>query len=76
MADKKTFEKSMSELEGLVRQLESGNITLDDSLGAFENGIKLTRECDTLLNEAKGKVEKLIKDSTGTMVAEQFEAKE
>lgn len=76
MADKKTFEKSMSELEGLVRQLESGNITLDDSLQAFENGIKLTRECDTLLNEARGKVEKLIKDSAGTMVAEQFEAKE
>lgn len=74
--EKKTFEQSMSELESIVRKIESGNLSLDDSLAAFESGIKLTRECEALLNEAKGKVEKLIKDSGGNVRTETFEPKE
>lgn len=73
---KKTFEASMAELEAVVRQIEGGNLTLDESLASFENGIGLTRECEALLSEAKGKVEKLVRDSTGNSRAEVFEPKE
>jgi len=76
MSEKRTFEQTMSELEGVVRQLEGPNLSLDDSLGAFERGIKLTRECEALLNEAKGKVEKLIRDQAGELKTETFEPKE
>lgn len=76
MIEKRTFEKTMSELETVVRQLESPSLTLDESLTQFERGIALTRECELLLNEAKGKVEKLIRDSAGNLKTETFEPKE
>ena len=63
MADKKPFEQSMQELESVVRKLESGDVSLDDSLAAFEKGIGLIRECEAKLSEAKGKIEKLVKDA-------------
>jgi len=67
------FEQAMEELEGVVRRLEGGKLTLDESLEAFEKGVKLARECEGKLTEAKGKVEKLIKDSQGQMKAEKFD---
>lgn len=76
VADKKTFEQSMAELETVVRQLEGGNVPLEESLSAFERGVGLARECDALLNEAKGRVEKLVKDAAGEWKAEGFEPKE
>lgn len=76
MTEKRTFEKAMTELETVVRQLESSNLTLDESLSQFERGITLTRECEALLSEAKGKVEKLIRDSAGNLKTETFEPKE
>lgn len=75
MAEVKTFEKSMTELEGVVRRLEAGEISLDESLAEFERGIKLVRECESKLDEAKGKIEKLIKDASGDMKAVPFEPK-
>lgn len=76
MAEKKTFEKSLTELEEVVRRLESGELALDDSLLAFEDGMRLARECGAKLSSAKGKVEKLIRDSEGNTKTEKFEAKE
>ena len=73
MARERKFEETMEDLEGVVRQIEGGKLTLDESLTAFEKGVKLSRECEGKLAEAKGKVEKLIKDSEGTMKAEKFE---
>jgi exodeoxyribonuclease VII small subunit len=75
MAEKRKFEQVMEELEGIVRQLEGGSLTLDDSLTAFEKGIKLARECEEKLTEAKGKIEKLIMDSQGNYKTENFEVK-
>jgi len=75
MAEKKIFEKSMSELEGVVRKLETGDVSLDESLSEFEKGIKLVRECEMKLSEAKGKIEKLVKDASGDMKTVEFEAK-
>ena len=51
------FEKSLSRLEEITQQLESGELSLDDSLGMFEEGIKLSRFCEKKLTEAEQKLE-------------------
>lgn len=55
-----SFEKSLTELEGIVDKLEKGQISLDESLVLFEKGIKLVRECNMKLKSAQQKVEQLI----------------
>lgn len=50
------FEKSISELENIVAQLESGDITLDESIKLFERGMKLTNDCRKTLETAKQKI--------------------
>ena len=54
------FEKSLDQLEKLVEEMESGDLSLEASLKAFEKGIKLTRECQTALSQAEQKVQMLI----------------
>ena len=73
MSDKRTFEQSMSDLDAIVKQMEGGSLSLDDSMKAFERGVGLARECDALLSEAKAKVEKLVRDAGGEMKTEPFE---
>lgn len=58
-AKKTTFEEDLKSLEEVVKKLEVGDLTLDDSLKAYETGIKLVRSCEGKLNEAKGKIERL-----------------
>ena len=53
------FEKSLEELEALVAQLESGDLSLDDSLRQFKRGVELTRHCQEVLEKAQQTVEKL-----------------
>lgn len=53
------FEKSISELESIVMQLEKGELSLDDSLKQFEKGITLARKCEETLNNASQKIEML-----------------
>ncbi|OHR86415.1 exodeoxyribonuclease VII small subunit [Pseudomonas sp. HMSC75E02] len=62
MARKKAvdFEQSLAELQTLVECLESGELSLEDSLGAFEQGIRLTRECQAALSQAEQKVQVLL----------------
>lgn len=62
MATRKTpsFEDNLKALELLVGQLESGQLNLDDSMKAFEQGIKITRECQALLETAEQKVQVLM----------------
>lgn len=61
MPKKKTespaFEEALSELEALVERMEGGEMTLEESLGAFERGIALTRICQQALQAAEQKVE-------------------
>jgi len=52
-----SFEESLSELEALVERMESGELSLEESLGAFERGIALTRSCQQALHAAEQKVE-------------------
>lgn len=68
----KTFEDSMTELEGIVTKLEAGDITLDDSLKLFEQGIKLAKNCQKKLDDAEKKVKILTADETGNMKLEDF----
>lgn len=71
--DKGIFEKNLKELEGVVRQLEGGEVTLDEMLALFENGIKLTRECTEALDNAEQKINILMKNRvTGEMEEKPF----
>lgn len=56
------FEKSLAELEKLVEKLESGDLSLDESLNQFKRGVELTRECQQVLEQAQLTVEKLLDD--------------
>ena len=56
------FEESLSNLEALVEAMEEGDLSLEESLKAFEQGIKLTRECQAALDQAEQKVQWLVKD--------------
>ena len=69
-----SFEQALKELETIVRALESGAIALDDSLENFENGIKLIRRCNFLLDNAEKKVKKLTRAETGEIIEEDFKA--
>ncbi|WP_220814672.1 exodeoxyribonuclease VII small subunit [Pseudomonas paralcaligenes] len=63
MARKKAavdFEKSLADLQTLVERLESGELSLEDSLTAFEQGIRLTRDCQASLSQAEQKVQILL----------------
>jgi exodeoxyribonuclease VII small subunit len=55
------LEKSLEDLEALVARLESGDLPLEQALKEFERGVKLTRQCQTALQEAEQKVEILLK---------------
>jgi len=54
------FEGALETLEGLVEQMERGELTLEQSLQCFEQGIRLTRECQKALNEAEQRVDILL----------------
>ncbi len=71
MADLK-FEDSLARLEQIVGALESGNLPLEDSLKAFEEGIALARHCAKYLDEAERRVELLQKDETGLLKTQPF----
>jgi exodeoxyribonuclease VII small subunit len=53
------FEQALKELESLVEQLESGDLTLDQSLAQFKRGVELTRHCQNVLDKAQQLVHKL-----------------
>jgi len=70
----KTFETSLMELEKIVRELEQGDLSLEDSLKLFEDGVKLSRECQERLNQAERRIEVLLQDSDGNPALQSIEA--
>ncbi len=66
------LEKSLANLEKLVEELESGDLPLETAMKKFEDGIKLTRGCQTALKEAEQKVQILLEGTAGEEL-EQFE---
>jgi exodeoxyribonuclease VII small subunit len=71
-AKPKTFESSLEELERIVRELEQGEVPLERSLELFEQGVKLSRECQDRLNQAERRIEILMRDNQGRPVARPF----
>jgi len=74
MSDSKSInlEKSLADLETLVEELESGDLPLDKAMKKFEQGIKLTRNCQSALKDAEQKVEILLKSAGGEESLEEF----
>ncbi len=75
MAEKK-FDAALARLEEIVKELESGDVPLEQSLKLFEEGTKLARICNKRLEEAERKVEILLKDKSGELKTEPFEEEE
>lgn len=76
MARKKTsidFEQSLADLQALVERLENGELSLEESLAAFEQGIALTRGCQSALAQAEQKVQILL-ERDGELAAQPFDA--
>ena len=73
MTEEIKFEDALTRLEEIVEKLEEGDLPLEESLSAFEEGIKLSRVCAKLLNEAERKVEILTKGEDGQLIAQPFE---
>lgn len=69
----KTFETALERLEAIVEKLEKGDLSLEQSLKLFEEGVKLARACNRRLDEAERKVEILLKDREGNLRVQSFE---
>ena len=69
------FEASLGQLEKLVAQMEAGDLTLEQSLKAFEEGVKLTRQCQQTLAQAEQRV-LLLMEQNGELVTQPFDAEE
>ncbi|HXV49367.1 MAG TPA: exodeoxyribonuclease VII small subunit [Candidatus Binatia bacterium] len=69
----KPFESALTELEQVVDRLESGELSLEEALEAFEKGVGLVKYCNQKLNEVEKKVEILIKDKEGKLQLQSFE---
>lgn len=74
MAEMK-FEDGLKKLEKIVEDLEDGNLTLDDSLEKYEEGIRLAKMCAKKLEAAKKKVEILLKSEDGSVELKPFDEK-
>ena len=71
MKDDINFEDAMKELEKIAEELEKGNLSLDESVSKFEDGMKLSKKCSDLLDTAEKKITMLINDN-GTIKEENF----
>jgi exodeoxyribonuclease VII small subunit len=74
--EKPGFEESMLRLEEIVRLLEKGDAPLEDAIRLFEEGTKLAKSCDDMLNEAEKKVVVLSKGADGEPVETEFDVGE
>lgn len=70
------FEISLKKLEEVVKRLEGGELSLEESLKAFEEGVRHAAICSKKLNEAERKVEVLLKRKDGSLAKEPFELEE
>jgi exodeoxyribonuclease VII small subunit len=76
MISSETFQQSIQKLEGLVKSLETGALPLDEALVAFQEGVGLVKNCQTLLSQAEQKVDVLIKANAETVETKPFSGSE
>lgn len=70
---KKSFEEQIQELEKIINELENGNLNLDDSVIKFEEGMKISKECSKMLENAEKKITILLNNENGEKKEENFE---
>ncbi|MGC1685414.1 MAG: exodeoxyribonuclease VII small subunit [Candidatus Acidiferrales bacterium] len=70
------FERSLGRLEEVVKRLESADLSLDEAMKLFEEGVTLSRECQKQLEEAEGRIEILLKKAGGKIEAQPFDVDE
>ncbi|MBQ2836021.1 MAG: exodeoxyribonuclease VII small subunit [Clostridia bacterium] len=70
---KENFEESMKTLEAIVSELENGNLNLDESVKKFEEGMKIAKQCNTILENAEKKITILL-EKDGELKEEDFDA--
>ena len=68
-----TFEKSLAELEGIIAELEGGELPLDNMMEHYEKGVKALKMCRKVLDAAEKKIEILVKDKDDALKTEPFE---
>jgi len=67
-----SFESALKRLEDIVNSLEKGNVSLDEAITLFEEGIKTAKICKEKLEKAEGKIKELVKNSNGTFSLSDF----
>jgi exodeoxyribonuclease VII small subunit len=73
MSESQTLEQRMARLEAIVRELEGGSLELEEALALFEEGIGHVRASDHLLRDSKLRIERLLDDGQGGIVAQAIE---
>lgn len=71
MAEKQSFEEALQTLEAAVAQLESGDLSLEESLACFERGVSSAAQCRKRLKQVETKVELLLRGSDGSLRLEE-----
>jgi exodeoxyribonuclease VII small subunit len=74
--DERSFEECLAELEGIVKQLETGDLALEQSLLAFERGVGLVRRLQAAIEQAEQRVEVLMRDAEGRLRLEPLRGKD
>jgi exodeoxyribonuclease VII small subunit len=69
-----TFEKAFERLEAAIQALDTGNLALDEALARFEEGTRLARYCERLLEHAELQVQQLLSESPGNVTLAPFES--
>ncbi len=75
MANKKTkldFEQTITQLEQIAKQLEKGDLSLEDSVSKFEEGMELSKQCNNLLESAQKRITILLKEEDDSLKEENF----
>lgn len=72
MSEAQNFEQTLKALEELVERLESGELSLEESLSCFEQGVALAGRCQKQLDQAEARIEQLVRDGNGRLQTEPF----
>ena len=72
MKEEKNFEKMLADLERISNELEKGDLTLDESVSKFEEGMKIAKQCNSILEDAEKKITILL-EKDGELKEEKFE---
>ena len=73
MAKKKTFEQALQELESIVREMESGDLPLEEAVKKYESGIKQSQYCLDLLDKTEKKITRLTLDNSGNVLKQSID---